>query len=137
MKDKKKAVPGVTSTKDGKVDQAAGAAFSVSDYTMRRGMVSSLLLTGAENAITGREIKQIMGIKDGREISSLVERERRCGVPICASCDGKNPGYYLPGSPGELEKYTVSLQRRIKAITATLEALETALEEWTGQRRLW
>ncbi len=136
MKDKKKAVPGVAAPKDGKVEQAAGAALSVPDYTMRRGAVSSLLLTGAENAITGREIKRIMGIKDGREISFMVERERRGGVPICASCDGKNPGYYLPGSPRDLEKYTVSLQRRITAITATLEALETALEEWTGQQRL-
>lgn len=136
MKDKKKAVPGVTSTEGGRMEQAAGAALSTSDYITKRGMVSSLLLTGAENAITGREIKRIMGIKDRREISSLVERERRSGVPICASCDGKNPGYYLPGSPGELEKYTVSLQRRIKEITATLEALETALEEWTGQQRL-
>ena len=89
MKDKKEAVPGVAAPKDGKAEQAAGAALSTSDYITKRGMVSSLLLTGAENAITGREIKQIMGIKDGREISSLVERERRSGVPICASCDGK------------------------------------------------
>ena len=114
----------------------AGASVPITNYTTRRGTISSTLLTGRGNALTGREIMRILALKDGRDVSSLVERERRHGVPICATCDSKRPGYYLPETPDELDAYNRSLRRRIKNVTATLDAMETALDDWTGQQRL-
>ena len=117
------------------MDQAAfhGTTISIQDYTIVPGSVASVLLTGKENALPGREIRRILGLKDAREVASLVEQERRRGVPICASCDNRNPGYYLPASSVELEEYCRSLRGRIGEINRTLEALEDTL---TGQMRL-
>ena len=133
MSKDRKTAPSVTSTESGKKERAAGAANSVFDFTTGAGLVSSILLTGSGNALPGREIRRILGLKDAREVASLVEQERRRGVPICASCDNRNPGYYLPASSVELEEYCRSLRGRIGEINRTLEALEDTL---TGQMRL-
>lgn len=132
VSEKKKAVPGVTSTEDGRTEQSAltGATFSISDFTTKAGPISSILMTGQGNALTGREIRRILHLKDAREVTAQVERERHGGVPICASCDGKRPGYYLPETPAELREYIKRLRGRIRATTGTLEALEAALEKW-------
>ena len=122
-------------------ETAAAMAGSASDscygqFITRRGLVASVLSEGRKNALTGREIKCLLALKDGRDVTALVERERRGGVPICATCDSKRPGYYLPQTPGELEAYNHSLRRRIRNITSTLDAMETALDAWAGQQRL-
>lgn len=135
MSENRNTAPGVTSAESGKVDQVAfqGTTISVQNYTMMPGSVASVLLMGKENAVPGREIRRTLGLKDAREVSSLVEQERRRGVPICASCDNRNPGYYMPASSVELEEYCRSLRGRIGEINRTLEALEDTL---TGQERI-
>ncbi len=132
MNGEKKTAPGVASTESGKAEREAlrGATFSKLYFSMRKGPVSSILLMGQQNALPGREIRRILGLKNVRDVSAQVEAERRKGVPICASCDSKNPGYYLPGTPEELAGYNASLCRRIKAVSVTLEALEAVLEKW-------
>ena len=137
MKRTKEAAPGVASTESGELERSTltGEAHSNTDYTMLRGPVARVLLTGKENALPGREIRRILGLKDQRDVTALVERERRGGIPICATCDSRNPGYYLPASPGELQDYTRSLQGRIREVSATLDAMETTLDNWTGQQR--
>lgn len=131
MKSKRKAVPGVAAPKDGKVERSTFPGEANSDFysTMKRGRVSSILMTGSKNALPVRDIKRIMGIKAGRDITALIEKERHSGIPVCASSDG----YYLPGTPGELEEYTVRLQRRIRTITGTLDALKASLKEWANK----
>lgn len=98
--------------------------------------IAGLLQEGAENAITGADLQRILGLSDGRTITQLVERERRSGIPICASCDAKSPGYFLPRNPAELTMYTKSLRGRVRNVTRTLDAMERALDEWTGQQRM-
>ncbi len=138
MRGRKEAAPGVISTEGGIVEGATltGEADSKYQFTMKLGPIASILMTGKENALPGREIQRILGLKDGREVTSLIERERRGGVPVCASCDNRQPGYYLPDTPGELEKYIKSLQGRIHEVAATRDALEETLCKWTGQMRL-
>ena len=136
MKRKKKAVPGVAAPKDGKTGSAAGATNSLPYSTMRKGPVASILLTGKKNAIPGREIMRILKLREPREVSALVEMERRSGAAICATTDSRNPGYFLAETPGELQEYVRSLQGRIREVTVTSEALETTLDTWTGQQRL-
>lgn len=135
---KEKAAPGVTSTEGGNKERATFPSEANSDFysTIKRGQISRILLEGEANALPGHEIRRILGLKDGREVTSLVERERRGGVPICASCDNRQPGYFLPETPGELERYIKSLEGRIREVAATRDALEETLCTWTGQMRL-
>ena len=113
-----------------------GATNSSFDFTTCRGMISSVLSEGKENALTGREIKRLLDLQSGRDVTALVERERRGGVPICATTNSEKPGYYLPETPDELAAYNRSLRRRIKNIVQTLDAMEKSLDDWTGQQRL-
>ena len=141
MNTKQKAAHGVGSTESGRAEKAAALAGGATDsyntqYTTCAGVIASVLSEGRGNALTGREIKRLLDLKDGRAVSALVERERRGGVPICATCDSKRPGYYIPQTPDELDAYNRSLRRRVRNVTATLDAMEKALDDWTGQQRL-
>lgn len=116
-------------------EHRAGAVSTAHDTT-HSGTIASILCVGKENALTGREIRRVLGLKDGRDVTALVEQERHSGIPICATCNSKRPGYYLPQTPGELDTYNRSLRRRIKNVTATLEAMQRAADDWSGQQRL-
>ena len=76
-----------------------------------------------------------LGLKDLRDLTQLVERERRDGSPICAST-GAEKGYYLADGPEELEDYLRSLNRRVKNINRTVVHLEDTLSNMTGQQRI-
>ena len=115
---------------------AGGASISDKYDNTRGGTIASILCLGKQNAITGAEIRRILALKDARDVTARVEAERRGGVPICATCDSKRPGYYLPQTPEELSAYNRSLRQRIKNVTGTLDAMERAFEDWTGQTRL-
>lgn len=96
-------------------DTKRGAAILVSDF----------LLAGAEQATTARELCELLGVNP-RELTKQIERERRAGSPICASC-GANPGYYLAASKHELQAYCGSLRRRIEEVRETLQACQQTL----------
>ena len=138
--DKRKARPTAAT-----VEQAAGCDFagqsSQSEYTTfgvsrQSGVVSSLLMTGEANALPARELVALLGVKDCREVSKLVERERRAGVPICASVSGEDRGYYLASTPAELERYLRSLDRRLKSIRLTREACQDTLLRMIQQEQI-
>lgn len=95
-----------------------------------------MLPTGKGNALPGREIARLLGFRSAREVSAAVERERRLGVPICASCDAAAPGYYMPETSEELAEYLCSLRRRLRQVGKTATALEEALATWEGQEKL-
>lgn len=84
--------------------------------------MTDFLMTGEENAVTGRELCDRFGF-DRRDLTIAVERERRNGVPICASC-GSNPGYYLASDKREMINYCKSLERRLKEVQKTLNACQ-------------
>ena len=88
--------------------------------------ISAYLLTGKGNARTGRELARLLGCTP-RDISLLVERERRAGTPILASCSSETPGYYLAETAGEIKNYCRNLSNRAEEIDKTRSALlETA-----------
>ncbi len=99
----------------------------------RRGRVATVLPTGKGNALPGREIARLLGFRSAREVSAAVERERRLGLPICASCDAAAPGYYMASGPDELSEYLGSLRRRLRAVGRTATALEESLAAWEGK----
>lgn len=96
-------------------------------------MITEYLSTGRENARTAKYLAAMLGC-DVREISAAIERERRQGQPIIASCDNKQPGYYLAESAEEIKKYCGRLHHRAGEIYKTRSALlETAEKLSTKQ----
>ena len=113
----------------------AGASSFRPQNTTTGGLIASIL-SGRDNPLTCQEIMSALSLSDPRVVTKLIEKERRGGRPICASNDSKRPGYYLAETPGELESYTRSLRRRVKAVSGRLAALEATHDTWTGQQRL-
>lgn len=102
-----------------------------------RQQVFPLLGYGKQNAVPGHKLAGMLGLDDLRELTRLVERERASGVPICATCDSQQPGYYLAMEPSELAAYIKSLDRRLHNTRRTRERLADTLAGMTGQRRLF
>ena len=91
-------------------------------------MIAEHLLTGKENARTGKDLARALGC-DPREISAGVERERRQGKPIIASCDPEAPGYYLAGTAAELRQYCGRLRHRAGEIHKTRRACLATIDQ--------
>lgn len=91
-------------------------------------MIFELLDTGEQNARSARELAKVLNT-DRRSISILVERERRAGKPICATSDSKTPGYYIPATREDMERYCSRLHHRageiFKTRAACLETLDS------------
>lgn len=89
--------------------------------------VSDYLGTGKDQAKTGKELCKLFGVSI-RDLTQEIERERKNGVPICASTDGA-PGYYLAADRAEMTAYTSSLYRRASNIFGTRRACLKTLEK--------
>lgn len=83
--------------------------------------ISDYLRKGAASPITSKELCKVLKI-DKRTLTATIERERRQGSPICASCDTHNPGYYLAENKNEMQRYCNSLHRRAAEIYKTRAA---------------
>ena len=97
-------------------------------------MISEHLGHGASNAMTARQLSNLLGM-ERRLLVKAIEKERRQGIPICASTDASNPGYYLAANEAELDAYTRQLWKRAGEIHKTrrlmienCKALSTASE---------
>lgn len=96
-------------------------------------MIYDYLLIGKENAKTAKDLARALKC-DVRDITAGVERERRQGKPIIASCDPENPGYYIAETQEELQQYCSRLHHRAGEIYKTRSALlETAQTLPTAQ----
>lgn len=99
------------------------------------GLVHKFLATGKANAVPGRDLVKLLQLNDLRDLTQLIERERRDGFPICAST-GNEKGYYLATDADELEEYIASLNRRLRNVGRTMTHLEDTLVRMTGQEKI-
>lgn len=141
MSEKEKTLAGAgTPTRAGRLAACGTAAKSKSQHTTQAVVrqVADVLPIGAEHAVSARTIAGMLGLRGVRAVSRLVELERRSGVPICASV-GTPGGYFLPSSPGELERYVKALNRRVREIKKTHDAVNESLQKLSGQEivRWW
>ena len=77
---------------------------------------------GRENAVTARELTQLLGLKNQRDATKAIERERLAGAPICASNSYGNQGYFLAANAEEFGRFISSLNRRVSNIDKTLQS---------------
>lgn len=87
------------------------------------------LLQGKENAKTANEIARTLGYTGkwkSRDVTRQIERERKAGLPICATNSAEYRGYYIPNSELEFDEYLNSLEHRYNEIGKTLFALKEA-----------
>ena len=139
--DKKKARPDGDASEQAKKENRYASSnsrfkFTTADRIAQAGTVSKLLSVGRTGAITGATLVQILKLKDLRELTQMVETERRAGIPICATTDSASPGYFLADSPEELQTYLSSLDRRLLNIRRTRQNLEDTLCRLTFQEQL-
>lgn len=86
--------------------------------------IASLLATGKDNAKTAKELLPLTGCKNIRALTKDIERARRDGIPICASCMGGKQGYYLAADSEELDRYCATLAGREHQLAKTRHALQ-------------
>ena len=96
-------------------------------------MIYELLAVGRENARTGRELATVLNCSM-RDITEQIERERRAGQPICASM-AEPPGYFLPASADDLERYCNMLHKRAGELHKTRRALIKVLKKIRGDKQ--
>lgn len=89
-------------------------------------MISDYLMTGAENATTGRELCSLLGIHP-RDLTEAIERERREGKPICANT-APPFGYFLAANRSEMKAYCRSLLHRAGELHKTRKACLDTLD---------
>lgn len=87
-------------------------------------MVYEILFTGEEFAQTGRELSAKLGVTQ-RQLTAMIERERRQGFPICANTRGKY-GYFIPADKEQMQSYLRSLKHREKELALTRRACANA-----------
>lgn len=93
-------------------------------------MISDYLSKGKEHARTARDLADLLHC-DTRDISQGIERERRQGQPICATCDPEHPGYYIASNADELQSYCKTLHKRAGEIYKTRQALLKTADKMT------
>ena len=97
--------------------------------------LQALLPRGRANAVTAAHLAALTGV-DPREATREIRKMRLRGIPVCASV-GENPGYWISDDAKELAQYCKTLDRRLKNIRATREAIGEALIRMTGQIELF
>lgn len=97
------------------------------------GRVWDLLGAGKENAQTGANLRDALGVDDIRVVSKAVEAERHAGFPIIATTDPTNPGYFRPGDLDEFDSYLRSFDSRLRHMKETRDRLQETRDDLAGQ----
>lgn len=94
-------------------------------------MVYEMLETGKDNAMSSGKLCRLLGIKT-RDLTAIITEERRQGLPICATSNATNPGYFIPADQGEMQEYCKSLHHRAGEIYKTRRACLATMEKLPG-----
>ena len=101
------------------------------------GMIYSLLLEGAENAIPSKELARMAGLRSVRQLQDEIAQERDAGAVILSTCRNGG-GYYLPaeGDTGrrEIEEYVRTLKSRALNTLRAIRSARAALSDLDGSR---
>lgn len=94
-----------------------------------KGLITRLLLHGAENATSTAELVRLTGLGSARHVQKVIEAERKAGAVILSSTSG---GYYLPddGSKGlnEIRGFVQQMDSRSRNIQLATDSAREALK---------
>lgn len=97
-------------------------------------IISDFLFVGEENAQNSKELCNLLHV-DLRALRASVERERRNGIPICATSSNEKSGYYLAGDKQEMRNYCRFLKTRKDSIQRTLAACQKTIDKLPDKRQ--
>lgn len=92
-----------------------------------RASVYDLLPTGAEYAISRRQLIQITGLAD-RKLRRKIAEERKAGLLILSSAALSGGGYYRPSNTQELHRWVAMMTAHVNATLAVIRAAQEAIE---------
>ena len=134
MNGKKKSAISVATTESGSGNNITKDIFDYSTKRMKeQGIVEKYLKKGAENAISGKALVNMIGCRSTRQLQLLVSKERQHGALILSS----EEGYYLPsdGMKGreELTRFIATYRSMALSTLKVLNAAKKALAIADGQ----
>ena len=88
-------------------------------------LILSFLRSGAENAVTLRDIRNQTGL-DGRAVRLAIREMRLRGVPVVSDCCH---GYWLSDVPAEIRRCAYSLRHRARETAKAADALSAVADE--------
>lgn len=91
-----------------------------------RASVYDLLPTGAEYAISRRQLIQITGLAD-RKLRRKIAEERKAGLLILSSAALSGGGYYRPSNTQELRRWVAMMTAHVNATLAVIRAAQEAI----------
>ena len=94
--------------------------------------IADFLNRGQQNAT---HLKQLVVLADlpERAVRRQIEAERKGGTMILSDCKG---GYFLPGDPDELKRFSRSMARRANKIMTVAKTAEAAYVRALGQQAI-
>ena len=84
------------------------------------GKIEQLLPHGAENAVPLQHLVTLTALP-ARQVRQLIQVERLRGVPILAD---NHSGYFLPGTPRDVEEFARSMRHRAEEIIRAANAVQ-------------
>lgn len=90
--------------------------------------ITDYLLPGEQHAKSARELAYSMNCNT-RDITQMVQDERRHGAAICVSRDAERPGYFIAETPADVETCCRQLQDRAQEIYKTRAAMLKTLKK--------
>lgn len=97
-------------------------------------IVRDALAMGRENAIPARQLAEMLSFRSVRELQKQIEVERGAGAVILS--DPCGAGYYLSNDPGELLRFTRTLEARARNTVKAAASAHRALDAATGQESI-
>jgi hypothetical protein len=96
-----------------------------------KGELKQILLRheGRDQAITGKQLAELLGYKDDRVIRETIAELIDEGLPVAASCSG-TMGYFVVNSRIEANDYAQSLKSRLIADAVRRRNFRRASDQW-------
>jgi len=90
---------------------------------------------GRENAISSKQLAEMLGFATVRALQAAVERERRAGAVIISTTQDGG-GYYLSNDIQEIAAFIRTLNSRAKHTRESTFSAIAALDKLSGQQRI-
>ena len=91
---------------------------------MKNSMLLDIIPIGEVNAIKARDMAQILGYNDIRDVTEEIAILRKSGAIICSSSDG----YFLPEDNNDIERFYRRTKNRIRELGTILKVVEEQIE---------